>query len=101
MGKKGVLWVRGHPDTGRIVHSHFPGTADVAIDTVGAGDAFVGAMAACIAGDTGLTLDVAIRKANIAAGRSVTRKGTQTSFASHATTHGPVETWESGLTYRD
>ena len=101
MGKKGVLWVRGQPDTGQTVHSHFPGTADVAIDTVGAGDAFVGAMAACIAGDADVMLDVAIQKANIAAGKSVTRKGTQTSFASHTATHGPVEKWESGLTHRD
>ena len=92
--------MRGQSD-GQTLHKHFPATEDMAIDTVGAGDAFVGAMAACIAGDIDLALDMAIQKANVAAGRSVTRKGTQTSFVSHTVTHGPVEEWESGLTYRE
>ena len=101
MGKRGVLWVRGDAHTGETVHTHFPSTPDVAVDTVGAGDAFVGAMAACIAGDADLTLDLAIQKANVAAGKSVTHKGTQTSFASHTDTNGPVDQWALGLKHSD
>lgn len=54
-----------------------------AVDTTGAGDAFVGTLAACLA--AGMALDDAARRANLVAACSVTRPGTQTSFPDRAT----------------
>jgi ribokinase len=54
-----------------------------AIDTTGAGDAYVGTLAVCLAG--GLTLVDATRRANLVAALSVTRAGTQTSFPDQPT----------------
>jgi ribokinase len=52
------------------------------IDTTGAGDAFVGTLAVCLA--AGVPLGDAARRAGIVAALSVTRPGTQTSFPSRA-----------------
>jgi ribokinase len=49
-----------------------------AVDSTGAGDAYVGTLAVCIA--AGLSLVDAARRANLVAALSVTRPGTQTSF---------------------
>jgi ribokinase len=54
-----------------------------AVDTTGAGDAFVGTLAACLS--AGMTLGAAARRANLVAACSVTRAGTQTSFPDRAT----------------
>lgn len=62
-----------------------------AVDTTGAGDAFVGAFAAGyvdFAGD----LPAAVRFANVAAGISVTRPGTAPAVAKRA----EIEAWQSG-----
>jgi ribokinase len=53
-----------------------------AVDTTGAGDAYVGTLAVCLA--AGLSLVDAARRANLVAALSVTRPGTQTSFPNAA-----------------
>jgi ribokinase len=53
-----------------------------AVDTSGAGDAFIGALAVFLA--EGAPLPEAVRKANVAAALSVTRAGTQSSFPRRA-----------------
>ncbi|KAF0231602.1 MAG: hypothetical protein FD175_510 [Beijerinckiaceae bacterium] len=72
LGSKGCLAV--HPD-GVI---HVPGQAVRAVDTTGAGDCFVGVLAAGLS--EGLGLEVALRRANRAAAISVTRAGAATSM---------------------
>jgi ribokinase len=57
---------------------HVPGTEVEAVDTTGAGDAFIGALAVALA--EGRPLAEAVRRANVLAALSVTRPGTQTSF---------------------
>jgi ribokinase len=47
------------------------------VDTTGAGDAFVGALAAAL--DLGHALGMALRRASVAAGLACTRLGAQTS----------------------
>lgn len=59
---------------------HFPAEEVVAIDTTGAGDAFVGSLAFFLS--KGKSLRESITRANKIAGISVQRKGTQTSFPS-------------------
>ena len=54
------------------------GRSFVAVDTVGAGDSFVGAFAALVAG--GADFRAAIQGGNQYAGLSVTRAGTQSSY---------------------
>jgi ribokinase len=58
---------------------HIPGVPVAAVDTTGAGDAFCGALANYLAEGDGML--VAAEKANRAAAYSVTRAGTQASFA--------------------
>ncbi|MDE3025662.1 MAG: ribokinase [Acidobacteriota bacterium] len=55
-----------------------PGKKVDVVDTTGAGDAFVGALACALAG--GAPLAAAAARANAVAALSVTRRGTQTSF---------------------
>ena len=72
LGERGALLVQGGES------AHFPAANVEAIDTSGAGDAFIGALGALLAAS--VPIHEAVRKANALAGRSVTRPGTQTSF---------------------
>jgi ribokinase len=57
---------------------HLPAVPVNAVDTTGAGDAFIGSLAVFLA--EGLSLREAVRRAGAVAALSVTRLGTQTSF---------------------
>jgi ribokinase len=57
---------------------HYPGHRVAAVDTTGAGDAFVGCLAASLA--TGRSRDEAIRRALLYSALSVTARGAQVSF---------------------
>lgn len=57
---------------------HVPGHAVTVIDTTGAGDAFVGALAAHLS--EGVDLQEAVRRANDVAAIAVTRRGAQESY---------------------
>jgi ribokinase len=57
---------------------HYPGHRVAAVDTTGAGDAFVGCLAASIA--TGYSRDESVRRALLFSALSVTAPGAQTSF---------------------
>lgn len=74
LGKRGCLISTA--DGERLI----PAPAADAVDTTGAGDAFVGSLAVRLA--LGDSLDDAAAYANRAAALSVTRRGTQTSFPS-------------------
>lgn len=74
LGEMGVVWA-----TSRGLF-YLPAESVAAVDAVGAGDAFAGALAARI--DGGDALADAIRIANHAAALSTTRRGAQPSFAS-------------------
>ncbi len=72
LGEQGVVWA-----TARGLF-YLPGEPVKAIDAVGAGDAFAGALAARL--DSGEALSDAIRVANHAAALSTTKIGAQSSF---------------------
>jgi ribokinase len=72
LGEKGVLVITAN---GR---RQIPAYPVIAIDTVAAGDAFVGAFATGIA--EGLNVDDAVKLGNAAAAISVTRHGAQPSL---------------------
>ncbi len=72
LGERGSLIVT--PDSARRV----PTENVRAVDSTGAGDAFVGSLAYFMAVDR--PLEEAVRRANAIAARSVTKSGTQTSF---------------------
>ncbi|MFN8472429.1 MAG: ribokinase [Anaerolineae bacterium] len=72
LGKRGALVV----EEGKV--QHVPATPVQAVDTTGAGDAFIGALAVFLG--EGRSLSQAVEWANIVAGVSVTRRGTQASF---------------------
>lgn len=61
-----------------IQQQHFPAIKVDAIDTTGAGDAFIGSLAFALS--RGNSLPEAIKFANLSAALSVTKIGTQTSF---------------------
>ncbi len=61
---------------------HVPASQVVAVDTTGAGDAFVGALAVALA--DGLDLESAIRKSTVVAAHAVTRRGAQDSYPTAA-----------------
>jgi ribokinase len=72
LGERGVLVVEAE-------ETEYVRAQEVqAVDTTGAGDVFIGTLAAFLA--EGRTLSDAVRGANLAASISVTRPGTQTSF---------------------
>ena len=73
LGADGALLVDTH------VVQHVPGVAVDAVDTTGAGDAFVGSLVDALGGgrDIRTAIDVAVRFA----ADSVTRRGTQSSYA--------------------
>ena len=73
LGEKGALWLRGNEQ------DLLPAPQVQAVDTTGAGDAFIGCFAHALA--TGADIADAILAANLYAAHSVTGKGTQTSYA--------------------
>lgn len=73
MGERGVWWLSSNGDDLRI--DRFPVDA---VDTTGAGDAFIGCFAHCRS--QGVEMPQALRLANAYAARSVTERGTQTSY---------------------
>lgn len=77
MGERGVLWLSSSGDELRI-----PQVPVDAVDTVGAGDAFIWCFAHGIA--SGWSIEEALRTANAYAAHSVTGHGTQSSYASAA-----------------
>jgi ribokinase len=77
-----TLGERGCLLSGPEGDSAFAAPAVAAVDTTGAGDAFVGALAACLAG--GIALRDAVPRAVAAAALSVTRAGAQVSYPSRA-----------------
>jgi ribokinase len=76
MGEKGALWMHGEET------DHFSAPSVKAVDTTGAGDAFIGCFAHSLNqdGDAEKAIGLAIRYAS----HSVTGQGTQTSYASAA-----------------
>ncbi len=73
MGERGaVVAEAGTPP------QHVPVEAVQAVDTTGAGDAFVGSLAYFVA--SGLALEEAVSRSCAIASRSVLKQGTQTSF---------------------
>jgi ribokinase len=74
LGDKGALWLHGDE------RHHFSAPSVSAVDTTGAGDAFIGCFAATVA--AGAAVPEAIERAVRYASHSVTGKGTQTSYAS-------------------
>jgi ribokinase len=62
--------------------SHYPAVEVSAVDSTGAGDAFVGSLAVFLA--EGVPLPQALARANAVAALSVTKVGTQTSFPARA-----------------
>ena len=76
LGSEGVLWCR----PGRM--ALIPATRANAIDTVGAGDAFCGALLAALA--QGIAMTSALQRAQTAAAFAVAKKGTQAAFPSRA-----------------
>ncbi|MFB0547196.1 MAG: PfkB family carbohydrate kinase, partial [Anaerolineae bacterium] len=74
LGEKGALLVDEEGTT------HVPAVETEAVDTTGAGDAFIGSLAYFLA--QGRTLREAIKRANAVAAISVTKVGTQVSFPS-------------------
>ncbi len=77
MGERGVLWLGSHGE-----ELHVPQLSVDAVDTVGAGDAFIGCFAHCIT--DGRSIEDSLRTANAYAAHSVTGHGTQTSYATAA-----------------
>jgi ribokinase len=71
LGRRGALAL------GRMGDYRVDALAVEALDTTGAGDAFVGVLAAAL--DDGLSLSQALRRASVAAGLACTRIGAQTS----------------------
>jgi ribokinase len=61
---------------------HIPGFAVSAVDTTGAGDAFIGSLAVFLT--EGISEEEAVTRANLYAALSATRTGTQKSFARRA-----------------
>jgi ribokinase len=92
LGSRGALVLDGDGERA------FPAPKVTAVDTVGAGDTFCGALVACL--DRGIAMASAVAVAVQAAALTVTRKGTQSSFpdageaaaliARHAETSGDL-----------
>jgi ribokinase len=74
LGAQGVVLVDG------TSAEHFPAVPVAAVDTTGAGDAFIGSLAVFLA--EGRPMRDAVHRANAVAALSVTRAGAQGSFPS-------------------
>ncbi len=81
LGGRGAVIVQSGDDVapGGV---HVPAQRVAAVDTTGAGDAFVGALAVALA--DGLDLESAIRKSTLVAAHAVTRRGAQGSYPTAA-----------------
>ena len=77
LGEKGALWLH------EGAAEQFDAPVVEAVDTTGAGDAFIGCFSHCLSNDADIA--AAIRTAIRYASHSVTGKGTQTSYASAET----------------
>ena len=77
-----TLGAQGAMAISRSGRERMPAPSVAAVDTVGAGDVFCGALVACLARDANLL--AALRVAVEAASLSVTRRGTLSSFPSVA-----------------
>ncbi|XP_011406960.1 PREDICTED: ribokinase-like [Amphimedon queenslandica] len=86
MGSGGVLYTlpreERNGDDSVSVH-HIPAEPVNVVDTTGAGDAFVGALAYYIARHSSLSFSEKIRRSSLIATHTVTLPGTQTSFQTH------------------
>ena len=79
LGERGALLVEGGGAAGQpAAVRHFPAEPVEAVDSTGAGDAFVGALAWLVGRGDGL--EAAVRRAGAIAAVSVTRPGAQVSF---------------------
>ncbi|KAG5887192.1 hypothetical protein JTB14_016678 [Gonioctena quinquepunctata] len=76
LGSQGAIFV----DSKDKQFSHITSPSVECVDSTGAGDAFIGALAYLLANEEKLNIQQAIEKACIAAADSVTRPGTQISF---------------------
>jgi ribokinase len=76
LGERGAMLV------GASSAEHVPAPRVEAVDSSGAGDAFIGALGVSLA--EGVPLAEAVRRANVVAALSVTRPGTQASFPTRA-----------------
>jgi ribokinase len=74
-----TLGARGALIASRSGRVHVPGFAVSAVDTTGAGDAFIGSLAVFLT--EGISEEEAVTRANLYAALSATRTGTQKSFA--------------------
>ncbi len=73
LGKRGVFWLSAE---GELTLDQYPATA---VDTTGAGDAFIGCFSHCVV--QGDSVPEALKTANAYAANSVTKRGTQKSYA--------------------
>ncbi|MED6273111.1 hypothetical protein CHARACLAT_003313 [Characodon lateralis] len=76
LGPQGCVVLKAQDKTS----THVPSTAVKAVDTTGAGDSFIGALAFYMAHHPAMPLEEMARKANQVAAVSVQAVGTQTSF---------------------
>ena len=77
-----TLGARGSLVANAAGHTHVPAFPVSALDTSGAGDAFIGSLAVFLA--EGIAEQAALARANLYAALSTTRSGTQKSFAQRA-----------------
>ncbi|CAG9773781.1 unnamed protein product [Ceutorhynchus assimilis] len=77
VGAEGAVYLSNDPSK-KLLHVDSPKVKS--IDTTGAGDAFIGALAFCLANYDHISMENAIKAACIVAADSVTRLGTQISF---------------------
>jgi ribokinase len=86
MGGSGVVFTDLDDMTNDNIH-HIPAVPVDVVDTTGAGDAFVGALAFYLAKYTQLSFSEKIRRSSIIASRTVMLHGTQTSFITNSLPH--------------
>ncbi|WP_158742116.1 ribokinase [Acidisphaera sp. L21] len=84
LGAEGVL---AHSDTGAVL---LRANSVAVVDATGAGDCFIGVFAAAL--DRGESVKAALERANVAAGLSCTRRGSQASLPSSAETDEVLRT---------